>query len=202
MAQLNKKIDAYIEKSADFAKPILKHFRTVVHKAHPDIEETVKWGMPFFEYKGVICNMASFKQHCAIGFWKASLMTDSHNLFSKDNEAAMGQLGRITSLKDLPPDKILITYIKEAIKLNEAGVKVEKKTTIKKELEIPSYLISALKKSKKANFAFDNFSYSHKKEYVEWITEAKTEATRNKRLTTAIEWISEGKGRNWKYEKK
>ena len=149
MTALNKKIDSYIDKSADFAKPILNHFRNVVHKAHPDIEETVKWGMPFFEYKGPICNMAAFKQHCAIGFWKASLMKDPHKIFSKDPEAAMGQFGKITSLRDLPSDKILIAYIKEAVKLNEEGIKVEKKPIERKELVIPSYFISALKKNKK-----------------------------------------------------
>ncbi len=202
MAELNKKVDAYIEKSAEFAKPILNHFRTVVHKAHPDIEETIKWQMPFFEHKGTICNMAAFKQHCAIGFWKASLMKDPHKIFSKDPEAAMGQLGKITSLNDLPSDKILIDYIREAVKLNEEGVKVEKKSIERKELVIPSYFISALKKNKNAKVQFENFSYSHKKEYIEWITEAKTETTRNKRIATAIEWIAEGKGRNWKYEKK
>ena len=202
MAELNKKVDAYIAKSADFAKPILNHFRSVIHKARPDIEETIKWGMPFFEYKGTICNMASFKQHCAVGFWKASLMSDQNNLFSKDSETAMGQLGRITTLKDLPSDKVLMAYINEAINLNEAGVKVEKKISAKKELEIPLYLIAALKKNKKAQAAFNNFSYSYKKEYIEWIIEAKTDATRDKRIATAIEWMAEGKKRNWKYEKK
>ncbi|MEO8398433.1 MAG: YdeI/OmpD-associated family protein [Ignavibacteriaceae bacterium] len=199
---MNKKFDDYIQKSADFAKPILKHFRSLVHKADPDIEETIKWGMPFFDHKGTVCHMAAFKQHCAIGFWKGSLMKDSKKVFVRNEEAAMGHLGRITSLKDLPSDKILIEYIKEAVKLNEAGIKLPpKKPKEKKELEIPDYLTTALKKNKKAQKTFEDFSYTNKKEYIDWLTEAKTEATRNKRLETAIEWISEGKIRNWMYVK-
>ena len=197
------RIDAYIEKSAPFAKPILQHIRTLVHQACPDAHETIKWGMPFFEYKGIICNMAAFKNHCSLGFFKAGQMQSAAEL-QANNEEAMGHLGKITSLQDLPPDEVLIGYIKEAATLNESGIKkaTPKKSTEKKELTIPEEVIKALETNAEAKLTFNNFPYSHKKEYVEWITEAKTEATRSKRIATMLEWLQEGKSRNWKYERK
>jgi uncharacterized protein YdeI (YjbR/CyaY-like superfamily) len=148
--------------------------------------------------------MASFKQHCAFGFWKASIMKDPEGVLQLMGKTAMGHLDRIESLKDLPSDKILIAYIKEAAKLNEDDVKLppKKKSTEKKELIVPTDLSAALKKNKKAHATFEAFSYSNKKDYVEWITEAKTDATRETRLETALEWMSEGKSRHWKYQKK
>jgi uncharacterized protein YdeI (YjbR/CyaY-like superfamily) len=206
MATKEKKIDAYIARSADFAKPILNHIRELVHKACPDVEEKVKWGMPFFDYKGgPLCHMASFKQHAVMGFWKAALMKDPVLVENAKSESAMGHLGRITSLKDMPSDKKIAAWIKEAMALNDKGIKLPAKKPTekeKKELIIPDYFTKALAKNKKAKQVFDNFAYSHKKEYLGWITEAKTEETRNKRMETALEWIAEGKGRNWKYEKK
>lgn len=203
MGKKDPRVDAYIAKSQEFAKPILEHFRELVHKACPDVEETIKLGFASFDYKGPYCTMASFKQHCAIGFWKAALMKDTKLIANAKSESAMGHLGRITSLKDLPKDKELIAYLKEAAKLNADGVKlpVKPKSKEPKELVVPDYFTKALKKNKKALETFTNFSYSKKKDYVEWITEAKTDGTRNKRMTTAIEWLAEGKSRNWKYEK-
>ena len=202
----DKRIDTYIKKAQPFAQPILTHLRELVHKACPEVEETIKWGMPSFDYKGPFCHMASFKQHCVFGFWKDKLIEDKHGFLqvrSSEGGEAMGNLGRITSPEDLPADKIMLDYIKQAKKLNDEGVKLPAKPAKeKKELEIPDYFINALKRNKKAFETFNNFSYSHKKEYLQWITEAKTEATREKRITTAIEWMTEGKGRNWKYEKK
>lgn len=197
------RIDAYIDKAAPFAKPILQHIRAVVHKACPGIQETIKWGMPFFDYKGIVCNMAAFKNHCSFGFFKAALMANATELLAGNGEG-MGHLGKIISLKDLPPDNVLIRYILEAVALNEAGVKkvVPKKTADKKELTIPGEVISALDCNEAAKNTFDKFAYSHKKEYVEWITEAKTEATRDKRIATMLEWLQQGKSRNWKHEKK
>jgi len=203
MPNTDPRIDAYIEKSADFAKPILQHIRKLVHKACPAVEETIKWSMPYFDYKGsILCSMAAFKQHCAFGFRKASIMKDPEGLFNKEGHNAMGQFDRITSAKDLPPDKILIAYIKEAAILNEEEIKlpVKPKTAATKELIIPSALTNALNKNKRALNIFTNFSPSNKREYAEWISEAKTEATRNKRIETAIEWIAEGKNRHWKYK--
>lgn len=200
----DKRIDAYILKSADFAIPILNHIRELVHHVCPEVEETIKWGMPFFDYKGEgLCNMASFKQHCAFGFWKASLMKDKSLIENAKGETSMGHLGRIKSLDDLPSDKKMIAYIKEAMKLNDAGVKVHKaKPAEKKEPEVPDYFIKALKTNKAAQKTFEVFSPSAKKEYVMWIVEAKTEETRNKRIEQALEWMAEGKPRNWKYMKK
>ena len=202
-----KKIDAYIAKSADFAKPILNHIRELVHKTCPDAEEKVKWGMPFFDYKGeMLCHMASFKQHAVMGFWKASLMKDPILVENAKSETAMGHLGRITSLKDMPSDKKITGWIKEAMELNDKGIKLpakEKPTEKeKKELTVPDYFTKALAKNKKAKQVFENFAYSHKKEYLMWITEAKTKETRNKRMETTLEWLAEGKSRLWKYEKK
>ena len=204
MAKKEKAIDVYISKSAGFAKPILNHIRELVHKTCPKVEEKMKWSFPHFDYKGeMMCSMAAFKQHMAFGFWKATLMKDPLLVENAKSEVAMGHLGRITSVKDLPSDKKMIAWIKEAMKLNEQGIKVAKpKTTEKKELIVPDYFIKALAKNKKAKLVFDAASYSYKKEYIMWITEAKTEETRNSRMATALEWIAEGKIRNWKYERK
>lgn len=193
-------IDAYIEKSADFAKPILEHIRKLVHKACPDVEETWKWSFPHFDYKGMLCSMAAFKEHAAFGFWKESLLEQDAFPAQK---TAMGSFGGITSVKDLPPDKVIIGLIHQAMELNEKGIKVTKprpSPTAKKELPVPNDLAAALKKNKRAQAQFDNFSPSHRKEYIAWINEAKTAPTRNKRLATTLEWLAEGKSRNWKYE--
>ena len=203
MGKRDKKIDQYIAKSAEFAKPILNHLRELVHKTCPDVEEGTKWGFPHFMYSGaILCSMASFKQHCSFGFWKASIMKDPDNILEKVGNTAMGSFGRLTSLKELPSDKTIVKYIKEAMRLNEEDIKVEKaKPLAKKDLKIPTYLTNNLKKNKKAWTTFENFSPSHKKEYVEWIVDAKTEETRQRRIAQAIEWMAEGKARNWKYIK-
>ncbi|WP_295773322.1 DUF1801 domain-containing protein [uncultured Mucilaginibacter sp.] len=202
MSQTDIRIDDYITKSAEFAQPVLIHLRTLVHQACSQIQETIKWSMPFFEYKGTVCNMAAFKQHCTFGFWKGKLLPDPHGILNMKDENAMGQLGRITGLSDLPPDEVLIQYIKEAIALNENGVKVEKaKPATKADLVIPDYFIDFLNQHPKAAAQFNQYGYSHQKEYVQWITEAKTETTRLKRMQTSVEWLSEGKSRNWKYQK-
>lgn len=204
MAKKDPKIDAYIAKAQPFAQPILKHYRQLVHKACPEAEETMKWSFPHFDYKGeMMASMAAFKQHCAFGFWKAALMKDSQNL-KLNQESAMGHLGRITSMKELPSDKILVGYIKEAMKLNESGAKLpaRKKITADKPLPVPIYLKTALSKNKKVQAQWDVFTAGKRKEYIMWLAEAKTEETRNKRMEQALEWIAEGKIRNWKYLKK
>jgi uncharacterized protein YdeI (YjbR/CyaY-like superfamily) len=202
MPAIDKRIDAYIDKKADFAKPILKHLRELVHKACPQAEETIKWGMPFFDYKGsVLCAMSAFKEHCSFMFWKAKLMKDPEGILQVAERHAMGNFDRITSLKDLPSDKILIAYIKEAAKLNEDNVKLPaRKKTAVKELEMPVDFAAALKKNKQAQSVFEKFPPGKRKDYIEWITEAKTESTKIKRIETAVEWIAEGKARHWKYQ--
>ncbi len=202
MPSRDPNIDAYIKKSAPFAQPIMEHLRGLVHKACPQVEETVKWGFPHFEYKGILCSMAAFKQHCSFGFWKATLMKDDKDLLKQVGKTDMGYFDKIQSLEDLPSDKILIAYIKEAVRLNDEDIKVVKpKAAPKKALATPPDLLAALKKNKAALKTFESFSPSNKKDYIEWIVDAKTEATRNKRLETAIEWMAEGKIRNWKYVK-
>lgn len=201
MNKQDPRIDAYIAKAAPFAQTILQHIRKLVHKACPDITETMKWSFPHFEYKGVVCSMAAFKQHCAFGFWKASIMKDPNKIMQIKDRGAMGHFDRITTVKDLPADKIMIAYIKEAVQLNENGIKLPAKTkTTRKEIVVPADIIAALKKNSKAKKVFEAFSPSHQKEYIEWITEAKTEPTRIKRLNTMLEWLEEGKDRNWKYK--
>ena len=204
MGKRDKRIDAYIMRAADFARPILEHLRELVHKACPEVEETMKWSFPHFEYKGILCSMASFTHHCAFGFWKTALMSDPHRIMNVGGKTAMGSLGRITKAEDLPSDKILLQYIKEAAQLNNQKIKLPSRSKPKgeKTLEIPDYFMKALKKDRSAFAVFSGFSYSSRKDYVEWITEAKTEATRNKRLATAMEWLAEGKTRHWKYQRK
>jgi uncharacterized protein YdeI (YjbR/CyaY-like superfamily) len=200
----DKRIDTYILKSEDFAQPILNHLRALVQATCPEVEETIKWSFPHFDYKGeMMCSMAAFKQHCAFGFWKAALMKDKSLLDKAKEETSMGHLGKITSLDDLPSDKKLIAYIKEAMKLNEDGIKIKKTTPPKSnnEITIPEYFLEELKKNKAAQKFFDTFTSACKREYIVWITDAKTEATREKRMTQAMDWISEGKKRNWKYER-
>lgn len=203
MAHTDARVDAYIAKAPDFAKPVLSHLRKLMHEADGDITETIKWGVPAFEHKGLVANMAAFKQHCAFGFWKASLIPDPKGLLAcKDGSA--GSLGRITSLADLPAATTLKKLISEAIKLNEAGVTTPKKPAAKKTsapVTVPPYLKALLKKHPKAAAVFEAFSPSHKKEYVEWVIDAKTEATREKRMATMLEWLAEGKSRNWKYQR-
>lgn len=206
MGKKDKRIDDYIANAQDFAKPILKHLRKLVHEACPEIEETIKWGFASFDYKGPFCSMAAFKQHAVFGFWKHKLINDPEGYLEENknnNDKAMGNLGRITSLKDLPADEIIKNFIQQAKKLNDDGIKLPAKPkSEKKELMVPEYFLEILKKNKKALSTFESFSYSHKKEYVEWITDAKTETTRQKRLNTSIEWLTESKPLNWKYMKK
>jgi uncharacterized protein YdeI (YjbR/CyaY-like superfamily) len=196
MPKKDPRIDAYIAKSAEFARPILKHLRAVVHEGCPDVEETMKWSMPHFDYAGgPLAGMAAFKAHCAFGFWKGSLIVPGSG-------EAMGQFGKITKVGDLPKDKVLVGYVKKAANLNEDGVKVQRPVKHpKKEIPMPADLAAALKKNAKARATFEDFSPSHKREYLEWITGAKAEATRVRRLDTAIDYMSAGKPLNWRYQR-
>lgn len=202
MRKRDPRIDAYIEKSADFAKPILEHIRSVVHETCPDVEETMKWSMPHFDYAGsMMLGMAAFKEHCALGFWKGELILGKDGVSTE----AMGQFGCIRRMPDLPPKRVLAGYIRQAMKLNEEGVtrpRATKKTPAKKkEVAIPTDLAAALDADRKARERFDAFSPSHRREYIEWITEAKRPETRRRRLDTTIEQLSDGKPLNWKYQR-
>jgi uncharacterized protein YdeI (YjbR/CyaY-like superfamily) len=191
------RIDAYIAKQADFARPILEHVRAVVHEACPDVEETLKWSMPTFVYGGgILCGMAAFKQHASFGYWKHALVVGEG-----EPRDGMGSYGKLTSLKELPPKKTLIAHIRKAMQLNlEKTPPARKKAAPKPPPDVPADLAAALKKNAKARKGYEAFPPGAQREYVEWITEAKREETRASRLAQAVEWMAEGKRRNWKYE--
>ena len=197
MPTRNPRVDDYIARAQPFARPILARIRKAVHAGCPEAVETIKWGMPAFEYRGPLANMAAFKAHCTLGFWKASLMK---SVPAGRRADAMGQFGRFESLADVPSEAALVRIVKEAAALNDAGVKVPRKRAAPKPPPAaPPYLLAALKKDGKALAAWAAFPPSHQREYIEWIAGAKTEQTRTRRLETAVGWIAEGKGRNWKY---
>lgn len=203
MGRKDPRVDAYIAKAAPFAKPILLRLRRVVHRGCPGVEETMKWSFPHFDYKGMFCSMAAFQKHCAFGFWKGALVTGEKS-GEKSNDA-MGQFGRIESVSDLPKDAELLRLVRKAAALNDAGVRAPRapsRPAAKKKIVVPRDLAEALKKSRKAAAVFGVFSYTNKKEYVSWITEAKTPETRKRRLEDAVRWMAEGKTRNWKYERR
>lgn len=192
------RIDAYIARQADFARPILEHLRAAVHSACPEAEETVKWSMPAFMYKGEqLAMMAGFKQHATFGFWRGSLVLGE----DEKQLSAMGQFGRLASIDDLPEPEVLGGLIRKAMTLTDAGIKPVRNKTTKAPAEAPDDLRAALDGNPEAAATFDAFSPSCRREYVEWVTEAKQAATREKRIAQAVEWIAEGKKCNWKYEK-
>jgi len=194
----DRRIDAYIAKSAGFARPILRHLRALVHEACPEAEETIKWGMPSFTHHGILCGLAAFKAHCTFGFWRQGMTA----VIGRDGgkaEQAMGSMGRITRLADLPDDRSMRRYIRQAAKLNEAGGPARPKPKPRKPLPVPADLAGALRKNAAAAKTFAIFSPSNRREYIEWITEAKRDETRQRRLATTLEWLAAGKARNWKY---
>ena len=201
--QFDPRVDAYIEKAAPFAQPILAHLRKLMHQACPRAGESIKWGMPFFIQQGVIlASMAAFKQHCAFGFWGKEM----RKVLAKDglkSSDAMGSLGRITGAKTLPGDRTLLTYMSQAASLVESGERTKSidrpKKSAKKIVLVPEELTAALKRNKMAAKVFSEFSPSGKREYALWIADAKRSETREKRVKQAIEWIAQGKPRNWKY---
>ena len=196
MGKKNPRVDEYIAKAPAFAKPILVEIRERVHAACPDVEETIKWRQPSFEYKGLMCGMAAFKEHCVFGYWKAPLVLGA----DAEGANAMGYRDKITSVADLPSKSAFRAHVRKAMELNEAGITLERPVKERKpEIVVPADLAAAVKKNKKAQATFDQFSPSHRREYIEWVTEAKTDATRANRLQQTVEWLAEGKPRNWKY---
>jgi uncharacterized protein YdeI (YjbR/CyaY-like superfamily) len=199
MPTTDKRFDAYIAKANPFAQPILTHIRSVVHSACPDVVETMKWSSPSFMYKDqMLCQMSAFKEHVGFGFWKGK-MIDGLKLGGSSEGA--GHFGRIKTVKDLPGKRELTGYIKQAMKLNDEGVSPARVVKKKPALAVPAELTAALEKNKKAKATFEAFPPSHRREYSEWITEAKREETRAARVKQAVEWIAEGKARNWKYQR-
>ena len=193
------RVDAYIAESAAFAQPIRSHLRALVHQSVPEATETIKWSMPHFEHHGILCRMAAFKAHVTFGF-RHDGVAGKLGLDGKKDEEAMGNLGRITRLTELPGDAMLIRSLKKAAQLNASGEGTRPAYKPKPAPAVPADLAAALKKNPPAAAAFDKFSPSHRREYIEWITEAKREETRAKRLEQTMEWLAEGKKRNWKYE--
>ena len=195
MPSRDPRIDAYIDGSAAFAQPILAHLRDVVHAACPDVEETLKWGTPHFLHHGMLCSMAAFKAHASFGFWRGK------ELVPDGDDAAMGQFGRLESVRDLPSKKALVALVKKAMALNAQGAPRPRAQAAPKPAPKPSPgFAAALARNKKAAARFAAFSPSQQREYTAWIDEAKAEATRERRIGQAIEWLAEGKRRNWKYE--
>jgi uncharacterized protein YdeI (YjbR/CyaY-like superfamily) len=191
------RIDSYIAKQADFARPILEHIRRIVHDAAPEVEETIKWSMPHFTYnKRMFAGMAAFKAHASFGLWQASAVLGQ----TGSERDAMGQFGRLTSIDDLPPEAELKAIIRRAADLAEQGPKPRPKKAPKPELPTPGELRAALDAEPKAAATFDAFPPSCRREYVEWVTEAKRPETRARRVAQAVQWMAEGKRRNWKYE--
>ena len=202
MEQYDSRVNAYINKAAPFAQPILRHLRELVHSVSPLLTETMKWGFPFFDYNGSVCQMAAFKEHMGFGFWKQRQLNDPGKLIREEDGTA-GSFGKITSLNDLPSDEILIDFIRQAMELNKPENKkpvVKKATAPKAAIEMPIDFADMLAANPKAQEVYDKFSPSHKREYLEWIVDAKSDATRQKRMETAIAQIAEKKSKNWRYQ--
>ena len=191
------RIDDYIDRAAPFAQPILDHVRALVHEACPEVEETIKWGMPTFMHAGrILCGMAAFKQHAAFGFWQHARVVGEG-----EPREGMGSYGKLASLDDLPPRKTLLAHVRKAMQLNEGGVaSPARRAAPKPPPDTPEDLAAALKQHPAAQATFDAFPPGCRREYIDWIVEAKRKETRAKRLGQAIEWMAEGKRRNWKYE--
>ena len=204
MAQFNSKVDDYIAKAADFAKPILEYLRKIIHETCPEVEEVIKWGIPHFDYKGdMMCILAAYKKHCSFSLFKAELMTHPKLKENAKPGQSMGNMDKLTSLSDLPEKAVLVAYIKEAMALNEAGIKKARPVSEKPQvIEVPDYFSEKLAANPLAKEIFESKSQSFRKDYLVWITGAKTEATRQTRIEQALEWIADGKGRFWQYEKK
>lgn len=190
------RIDAYIEGKAEFARPILVQLRSILHEACPDCEETIRWGMPSFTYKGkILAQFAAFKAHATFGYWNDAMLSQDEK-----NRSAMGQFGRLTSLDDLPERADLVALTRKSMALIDQGVKAPRVTGNKAPLSVPQEMRAAIDAVPAARSTFDGFPPSCQREYVEWVTEAKRDETRAKRLAQTVEWLAEGKRRNWKYE--
>ncbi len=200
MKNTSAQVDAYIAAAAPFAQPILRKLRQLYHQACPEIEETLKWGAPTFMHRGIVGGMAAFKKHAYFGFWKAKLMRDPHGLFRRRSRSSFNA-DQLTDVSELPSDAILLAYIRQAVKLNADGVPLPRtKARASRPVKVPPDFRKVLAAHPKAKAVFDAFSPSCRREYVEWITEAKREETRQRRIANALEWLAEGKERNWKYQ--
>lgn len=202
MSNHNKKVDEYIFKMADFAKPILTHLRQIIFETCPDVEEDIKWGIPHYAYKGDhLVMMAGFKQHCSFSLYKAELMKDKMIQESVKAGKKFGYMDKVKDLSELPDKKILAAYIKEAMELNSSGISKPKVVKEKVEVVAPKEFIEALEQDKIAFSIYESKSPSFRKNYIIWIADAKTDETRQKRIAQSLEWIREGKDRFWQSKK-
>ena len=200
----NPAVDAYIAKSPDFAKPILAHVRKLMHKGCPRIEESIKWGVPAFEREGIVAMMAAFRKHVAFGFWSERLIreklgADADRMFPKDAKPGMGGR-RYLARAELPADAVILRAVRAAVALNEAGERPKRALKRRPPPKAPPYLVAALKKNAKARATYARFTPAQRREYVDWLKEAKQAATRERRLARTIEWLAAGRQRNWKYQ--
>lgn len=204
MSRRDPRVDAYIAQAAPFAQPILARLREIFLGADPRIAETIKWGIPHYEFEGIVCSMAAFKKHVSYGFWKATAIPDPLGIFSGDPKASMAG-HKVATVEELPSAEQLAPYLRAAIELNERGEKAPPSkaaaSRAKAPLDVPPDLAAALAANAAAKATFDAFPPSHRREYLEWITEAKKPDTRARRIAQAVEMMAEGKSRNWKYEK-
>ncbi len=199
----NAVVDAYIARAPQFARAVIEHFRDIVHETCPEVEEGMKWGRPAFLREGrLMALVGAFQAHCAVAFWHPEM-----NRILKEEgrlgEEGMGSLGKVRGVKDLPAKKDLARYLREAWRLAAeapAGAARRKGTAPKKPIEAPEDFAAALEKNAAAKRAFGSFAPGQQREYIEWILEAKRDETRRKRIATAVEWLAEGKRRNWRYE--
>ncbi|MEO7192229.1 MAG: YdeI/OmpD-associated family protein [Vicinamibacterales bacterium] len=199
MLARDQRVDRYIDKAAPWARPLLELLREAVHAGCPEAQETIKWSVPHFEYKGVFCSLAAFKQHARLHFWKTSLLRSE---LSAAGQAALDQLDRMTTVDEVPNHKTLVTLVKAAARLHDAGVKVVRTRPVAKPpLVVPPFFKAALAQVPAAKAAFDEFSPSHRREYLEWVTEAKTQDTRDRRMAKTLEQLSGGKSRHWKFQR-
>lgn len=199
MATKDPRVDSYIAEAPEFARPILKHLRKLILQGCPEAVETIKWGSPFFDYHGLLCGLAAFKAHCSVFFWRD---IDVSQWLPKTNTAGagMGQFGKLTSLADLPKDSIVLACVRAAVEQRDSPASKPKRARQPaKELPVPPDLKKALSTNAKAAATFKNFSPSHRRDYIDWITDAKRPETRERRLQTTLEWLAEGKQRNWKF---
>ena len=199
MPKTDPRVDRYIESSAGFARPILRRLRKLVHQGCPEIAETIKWGFPHFVLDGIVCSMAAFKAHCAFGFWRGAEVTSTGG-----QREAMGQFGRITALADLPADREIVALVRRAAELDAAGAKPARPVKRSRPpIAMPEDFAAALARRglAAARATWEKLAPSHRREYLEWITEAKSAPTRARRLATTLDWLAEGKSRNWKYAK-
>lgn len=199
MGERDPRIDACIAKAEPFARPILEHLRALVHEACPDADETIKWGMPFFVAGGTpLCHMAAFKRHAAFGFWRHVEVMGGER-----PAEGMGSFGKLATLDDLPPKRTLVALLERAAALNASGTKPVRATPKRTPAplpELPADFAAAMDAASAARRAWDAFAPSHRREYLDWILGAKRAETRAKRIAQAVEWLAEGKSRNWKHE--